>query len=174
MITATQTQTARTVSTGFLRVNNQSSADADFEGLHFSIVANGVELGVVGPNALRPCQAGDTLDAAAYFAGSFLGQGPATVDGASFPSLSYGGTLQFVGGKVTLTPELLDGGVMMHVSFAGQLEGYLVSAAIPEPPEPSIDVSLAGHTLLHVDFVKNQGSQSLYTVSRIEYVFGEW
>lgn len=137
---------------GFLRVRRGEFAHAVFEGRGFRIEANGIELGVLGPGACEPCQSGTTLTPASFFGGSFLGNGPAMVDEQFFERLFYGGTIELTGEPVMASGGRMHGVWVAPIELTASLQGFLNSAFIPDPPDPSLVVDLSGRGIMRATF----------------------
>lgn len=153
---------------GFLRVKRGELAHAVFEGRGFRIEAEGIELGVLGPGTCEPCEPGSTLSPASFFGGSFLGNGPAMVDEEYFERLFYGGSIDLTGEPVTVSKGRLQGVWVAPIQLSAFLQGYLNSALIPDPPEPSLEVELSGHGIMKATFTR---AGDLWFWEEIEYTF---
>jgi hypothetical protein len=155
---------------GYLTVRRFQGADAVFEGRGFRIEARGIQLGVADP--CFPCELPGEVRIGSYFAGSFLGDGPAVVGGQQFDRLAYGGEIQLVGDPVLLSEGRAHGMLVAPFTLTAFLQGFLGDAFIPSPPEPSIHVRLTGQGSVKIRFelMGDRGSR-LAIWETAEYTF---
>lgn len=161
----------RRVQTGLVRVipggNPRTSVLLTGQDFHLDIPDLDEE-GNVGPNGARPTRVGSQLSTHSLW-GVAAAWGSIGVDGVWWPRLSFGGPLEFEGAPVVLTQHMLDHGLHHHVTFTGRLKGYLNSAFIPDPPDPSVSIELTGSATLLVTFVRDTPGSDLYNANTIEY-----
>jgi hypothetical protein len=158
------------VRSGFLTVRRFQGADAVFEGRGFRIEARGIELGVADP--CFPCELPGNVFIGSHFVGSFLGNGPARVGGQRFDRLFYGGQIELAGDPVRLSEGSAHGVLVAPFTLTASLQGYLGSALIPDPLEPSIQVQLTGRgsVKMKFDLMGDRGSR-LAIWETAEYTF---
>lgn len=160
------------VNSGYLRPLGAASAEALFEGTDFRIEARGIEAHLVGPYGMGPLRMNQSLKIAVNLSGSYLGRGPAHVAGRSFPSLAYGNRITLLSSAITLDPGVVERGVRQPFYLSAFLKGYLRSAVLPDPREPSLQVQLYGEGLVTVIFrAYQQPSGSIIEVASTEYSF---
>ena len=167
-----------TVQHGSLVVTAYEVASLEFEGPGVHVVAAGV-IGNYTAKSGSPYEVGRTLSPTVLAQGGELGDGWVELNGQRVDHVAFAGEIRISGHDVTLTEELLAGGVEVHFTLSAHFECYPATGGFPgspmapwpKTPAPVFDV--AGKGTLQVTFTKNRGGGPLWTVNRIEYRLGQ-
>lgn len=164
----------RIVTDGFLRIDRTlSGATALFIGKDFEIETGGVEPEMVGLFNCEPCRVGQVVSTSSNFSGSFLGRGPCEINSVRFERLFWGGELRFRGSETTVEESWEQDGLIQEFDLFGELVGYLESAFIPKPYEPSVRTKLSGTGTMRARFraYPTPDGKKALSCSTIEYSF---
>jgi len=108
------------VTSGSLTVPNQfRTPQYSFAGQNFSLIGNGGDSGAT-PSCF-PCASGDLISVNSLFAGTSLGQGSLTVNGATFANMVFTGVFQFTGSPVVVPAGTTNISLTSPFTFAGSL-----------------------------------------------------
>jgi hypothetical protein len=145
------------------------------QGSGFS-ATGGRDPGFVAAQLCSPCVEGQTVSAAANFAGELtLGSGQATYGGTSYSNIYYTGNLTFTSNSVMLTATSASS-LQIAVPFvlSGSLNGYLQNPFV-SPSDPVFTLVLSGQGIATIEFLRTsytdgQGRQ-FFQFRSIDYKF---
>ena len=146
-------------------------------GENFSVNGGG-EQGSAQPQQCFPCMGGNLIGLTGFFAGSSLGLGNLSIDGMTFNSVIFAGTLVFTGGPVTIPAATTNISISAPFTFAGviaacELQGLSLDCGLGAS-NVIFSTQLVGQGIatIELDFFRlNASGNSLYGFNSVTYNF---
>jgi hypothetical protein len=121
------------------------------------------------------CQIGDTVNIKVNYVGNTLGSGPATINGASYPTLYYLGTVEFATSGIIgppLDPATSIITITSPFTMSGNLTGYLIDPQIyqgRDPQTPVFSATFIGEGTAIIELLKV--APNLYGIYSLRFNF---
>lgn len=125
-------------------------------GDNFSIGGLGGGVGSYTPQQCFPCSPGSTLGVNAFFGGSTLGAGSATINGTLFTNLGWGGQMFFTAGSIIVPSDQHDVTITVPFTFTATLNACSVNC-VNNPTLFTVQLVGSGIEILELDFITVAG-----------------
>jgi hypothetical protein len=144
-------------------------------GENFSIGGGG-QLGSALPQQCFPCVNGNQIGLGGFFAGSRVAVGSFTINGMTFNNLVFIGTLEFMGGPVTVPAATTNISITAPFTFTGDLRGCENPGGQSDcsPANSIFTTQLVGQGIatIQLDFFRlNPNGTSLFGFNNVTYNF---